>query len=402
MSSPLPNASLTPAELVADPANWRALQQLQTQYELNPLPLSAINRSLRQAGFTGEIAAALTSQLELRSAAQSKFGEAARHMLFTRRHLEQATRLRVALLHAKRFADADVRTVADLGCGLGTESLACALLGLNVIAIDLDPEATACAAVNLRDFETAQVLTGDIRDFDVAKSGASGIFVDPARRDGKGRILDPEKWSPSWSTVLDYANGSLPLGAKLAPGIDRDLIPADFHAQWLSVDRNLVEATIWSPQLAPEGPGVSAAVLSTTGMSTLTGPAEVAPVGDLQDFLFEPDPAVIRSGLVGNLVNQFSGSLLHPQIAYGTAATATASPFAEWFEVLASTPLRVKPIRAALADFDAGTVEVKKRGASIDPATLQKQLKGSGTQKLVVIATRQQEKHQAIICRRIP
>ena len=47
-------------------------------------------------------------------------------MLFTEAGLEQATRLKVAALHAGRFARAGVEHVADLGCGIGGDALALA------------------------------------------------------------------------------------------------------------------------------------------------------------------------------------------------------------------------------------------------------------------------------------
>ena len=56
---------------------------------------------------------------KLREQAVAKFGPFAAHMVFTRAGLEQATRMNVAALHAGRFAGAGIRSVADLGCGLG-------------------------------------------------------------------------------------------------------------------------------------------------------------------------------------------------------------------------------------------------------------------------------------------
>lgn len=389
-----------PAQLLASSDNWRTLNALQQEYNANPLPLASLGEALRSAGFDPDLAAALTSQLELRDHAKKKFGDSARHMLFTRELLEQATRFQIALLHAHRFLQADIPKVADLGCGLGTESLALSTLGIEVVAVDRNPEAAACTAVNLREFPHSLVLHGDIAQFNATDHGVRGLFLDPARRDARGRKMRPQDWSPSWNVLTDLVRGPLPLGAKLAPGIDHTLLPPAMHTQWLSVRGELTEASMWSPELSPEGPGHSAAVIDDGGLHVLRGALHLAKTGPLDTYLFEADPAVIRSGLLGHLCDELSAHLLHPKIAYATASSISTTPFGRWFTVLDVTSLKVKAIKKALQKFDVGTVEVKKRGADIDPAVLQRQLSGAGKDHLVVFATRIGDQHRAIIASR--
>lgn len=136
--------SVSPVELVLRPLPWQVLGDLQE--------IPEAERESALANFeleAGERAAVLT-QLTLRSQAEDKLGEFARAMIFTRDGLEQATRLQVAAMHAARFKDAGITTVADLGCGIGIDSLAMASLGLRVRSWDINPEAVACTKVNLR------------------------------------------------------------------------------------------------------------------------------------------------------------------------------------------------------------------------------------------------------------
>ena len=63
--------------------------------------------------------------------------------------LEQATRPEVADHHASRFLEAGVRRVIDLGCGIGSDSMAFARAGLEVVAVDVDPATAAVAQANL-------------------------------------------------------------------------------------------------------------------------------------------------------------------------------------------------------------------------------------------------------------
>lgn len=409
-------STLTP--ILSSPG-WELLESLQARQEKNPIPLRELGAALRASGVEAELAAAVLTQLALREAARTKFGPFASHMVFTRDGLEQATRLVVAARHAQRFRSTGATLVADLGCGIGSDSLAIAGLGLDVLAVDIDPDAAGAAAVNLRDFEGAQVRLGDVMDLDVAELAAEGVdalFADPARRTGasKGsaRITNPQAWSPPLSAVLAWASTIERVGVKVAPGIAYDMIPADWHAQWVSVGGSLVEASLWSPALAPEGRGRSCLLLDEAGTAhslacpsgtAANTPAERIEVAPLGAMIAEADPAVIRSGLLARLAEQVGAGIVSDKIAYLTGDDLPNSPFYDRFEVLEVTNLRPKAIAAALRSRDAGAVEIKKRGADINPDELRKSLKlRGGSQELTVIATRLEGRHRAIICRRLP
>lgn len=408
-------STLTP---VLSSPGWELLESLQARQDTTPVPLPELAGALRSSGVPAELAAAVVTQLALRHAARAKFVPIASHMVFTRDGLEQATRLVVAARHAQRFRDAGVRRVADLGCGIGADSVAIAGLGMGVLAVDIDPEAAQAAAANLRDFDDAQVRLGDVMDLDIAElagDGVDAIFADPARRTGaargSSRITDPERWSPPLSSTLRWAQTISAVGVKVAPGIAYDRIPPTWHAQWVSVGGDLVEASLWSPALAPEGPGRSCLLLDESGaahdISSRDGqeanaPAEVVDVVPLGNTIAEPDPAVIRSGMLAQLARRVGAGIVSPSIAYLTGDDLPASPFYDRFEVLEVTNLRAKAISAALRTLDVGSVEIKKRGADIDPEALRKSLKLSGVGQATVIATRVDGRHRAIVCRRLP
>ena len=408
-------STLTP---VLSSPGWELLESLQARQDTTPVSLPELAGALRSSGVPAELAAAVVTQLALRRAARAKFGPIASHMVFTRDGLEQATRLVVAARHAQRFRDAGVRRVADLGCGIGADSVAIAGLGMGVLAVDIDPEAAQAAAANLRDFDDAQVRLGDVMDLDIAElagDGVDAIFADPARRTGaargSSRITDPERWSPPLSSALRWAQTISAVGVKVAPGIAYDRIPPTWHAQWVSVGGDLVEASLWSPPLAPEGPGRSCLLLDETGAAhgisprdgqEANAPAEVVDVVPLGNTIAEPDPAVIRSGMLAQLARRVGAGIVSPSIAYLTGDDLPASPFYDRFEVLEVTNLRAKAISAALRTLDAGSVEIKKRGADIDPDALRKSLKLSGVGQATVIATRVDGRHRAIVCRRLP
>jgi SAM-dependent methyltransferase len=175
--------------------------------------------SLRAQGHEAGLVAAVLSQAKLRNRGRAKFGAFAEAMLLTEDGLEQASRLQVAALHAGRFRNAGLDHVADLGCGIGTESLAMAAIGLTVTAVELDEVTAACATYNLAAFQNAEVIQADVTSIDLGKF--DGLFFDPARRElgtGRGstsRKFDPAQFSPNYDWVLEQAKLK-PTGIKLA------------------------------------------------------------------------------------------------------------------------------------------------------------------------------------------
>src|SRR3954471_22295803 len=325
---------------------------------------------LRAAGHSGDLVAAVLGQARLRAKARAKFGDFAGRMLFTPDGLEQATRLSVASLHAGRFAGAGIDVVADLGCGIGADALAMAALDLGVLAVERDEATAAIAIFNLAPFEAARVELGDATTTDL--TGVGGVWLDPARRSGGRRLDNPADWSPAldWAFALAEA---LPTGIKLGPGLDRSLLPADGEAQWVSVDGEVVELAVWSGVLARPGVGRAALVLRSGGATELTAAhdSEDAEVGALGEYLLEPDGAVIRARLIGDLARRLPGGggrMLDPTIAWITSDSPPESPFGAAFRVLERFPLDVKTLKKELAARGIGALEIKKRGGDVDPA----------------------------------
>jgi hypothetical protein len=355
---------------------------------------------LRAAGHDGGLVAAVLEQARLRSRARVKFGDFADRMLFTPAGLEQATRLRVAALHAGRFADAGIDVIADLGCGIGADAMAIAALDLGVVAVERDELTAAVAAFNLAPFPSARVELGNAEDADLAGVGA--VWLDPARRDGATRLADPADWSPSLDWAFDLAE-RLPTGIKLGPGIDRDLIPETSEAQWVSVDREVVELVVWSGSLARPGVRRAAVVLGADGISELSAPADSpdAETADLAEYLIEPDGAVIRARLIGDLARSLDGAMIDPTIAWITTSRLPSSPFGQSFRVLARMPLDVKTVKRELAGRGIGTLEIKKRGVDIDPAEFRRKLSLSGDASATLVLTRIAGSRAAILAERV-
>ena len=354
---------------------------------------------LRKDGHPPELVAAVLTQSKLRARASTKFGPFASRMLFTEAGLEQATRLSVAAHHAGRFAAAGLTTVADLGCGIGADALALAALDLSVTAVDRDEVTAAVAAYNLAPWDTATVVHGDAESVELG--AFDGVYLDPARRNTSRRLSDPAQWSPS----LTFAYGvgaAMPTGIKLGPGIDRELLPPDAEAQWVSVDRDVLEVGVWCGALARPGIRRAALVIGTHGQAELTAVADTPDVetGPLGDFVYEPDGAIIRARLIGDLARRLDARMVSPDIAYLTSDTAVDTPFATRFRVLERWPFDPRYLSRELRSRSIGSLEIKKRGVDVDPALLRKKLALRGPESATLIITRVAGRHAVLLVSR--
>ncbi len=339
-------------------------------------------------------------QVRLRRKARAKLGPFAERMLFTEAGLEQATRLSVAAHHAGRFQKTGLTTVADLGCGLGVDSMAMASIGINVMAVEQDELTAALATYNLAPFDNARVIHGDALGVNLTNIDA--IWLDPARR-SNGKILnDPSQWSPTLTEVFTLSEKT-PSGIKLAPGIDRNLLPDHAEWQWVSADGETVEVVVWTGALARPGVRRAALVISGEGAHELTSPTDSAdqPVGELGEYLYEPDGAIIRARLIGDLARNLTGRMVHPTIAYITADTPQHTPFATGFRIHRVLPYKMGSLKKWALDQNIGAVEIKKRGIDVDPATLRKSLPLRGERQATLILTRVGDKRVALVASRL-
>jgi hypothetical protein len=174
---------------------------------------------------------------------------------------------------------------------------------------------------------------------------------------------------------------------KVAPGIPHDLVPGGVEAEWVSDHREVKEAVLWSARLATTRR--RATVIGDGGLATLTDEDDPgAGTGPLAAFLYEPDGAVIRAGLVTAVAAGVDGHLLDEHIAYVTAEKAFRSPFARSYRVLEEVPFREKPLKAALRERGIGRLTIKKRGVTVVPDELRKRLSLRGDEEATLVLTR--------------
>ncbi|MET0951742.1 MAG: class I SAM-dependent methyltransferase [Aeromicrobium sp.] len=348
---------------------------------------------LRKTYPPGLVAAAVT-QNHLRGKAVAKFGPDAARMYFTHDALEQSTRMSVATHRATRLAAHGGTAAVDLGCGIGGDLVALARAGLRVRGVELDPVRAAIASANL----TALGLEGEVLCGDATATtiGADEVaFIDPARRDARGRTFSTADLQPPWEWVRRLLAGRAV--AKVMPGLAHDAVPDGVEAEWVSDGGDLVEACLWGAPFATAG---RRATVLPSGR-TLVARGEPAAVADVGSYLYEPDDAVIRAGAVSELATMLGGWLPDPHIAYISSDRLEPTGLARGFRVIDELPFREKPLKAALQVRRVGTLTIKKRGVDIVPEELVRRMKLKGPNQALVVMTRVQGQGRALLVERL-
>ena len=342
--------------------------------------------------YPADLARAALETAILRREAGAKFPEAER-MYFTRPALEQASSAVIAAYRSERYHDF-VQAV-DLGCSIGGDTLALAAV-TEVVGIDLDPLRLAMAQANVEALgfsEQARFVYADLEQtLPLSPDPTIGFFFDPARRTSAGRVYSVEDYRPRLSHVRGWLEHYPSMGVKISPGVDLDELKTyETEVEFISLDGELKEAVLWF------GPLRSTRRRATRlpGPHTLVAESDFPqnererrlPLTEPQEFLYEPDPAIMRAGLVEELGLQLGAAQLDPDIAYLTAGQAIETPWARAWAVEAWFPFQLKRLREELRARRVGRVTIKKRGSPLQPEELISRLRLSGDESRVIFLT---------------
>ncbi len=395
-------------------------------------PDTALRLSVRlRAEYPAELVRDALAQHELRMRAEAKFGRAG-DMFFTRAGLEQASSELVARHRAGRYDGAE--RVADLCCGIGGDLVA--LAGAHpVLAVDRDELHLRMAMANAEVHGVAGNVTtvaGDVRDS--ALGGVDAVFVDPARRTDRRRLRAGDSEPPlDWCLRLADRVGRV--GVKAAPGLPHELIPAGWELEFVAVGRELKEAVAWSPAQAtatrratilPEGhtlarapggeatTGLTSTATAGTGAAgtgaTGTGATEAGLAGTAMagtgavevrapgEFLYDPNPAVTRAGLVQEVAQMIGAWKIDEQIAFLSTDSVTQTPFARTLRVIDSAPWNQKRLPERLRALDIGAVDIRRRGLAGDVEALHRRLRLSGSRRATLVMTRVNDQPWGLVC----
>ncbi|MBN1230470.1 MAG: class I SAM-dependent methyltransferase [Anaerolineales bacterium] len=347
--------------------------------------------------FPRELARMALSVAILRMEADKKFPFADK-LYMTRSAFEQATSWEIAVYRVKRFSGID--RVFDLGCSIGGDTIALAK-ETNVIGVDKDPLRVFMAKANCANLNVnANFVIADLEQpLPFIISPTDAIFFDPGRRRDQGRIHSVKEYEPPLETMKPWMHSTKNICVKISPGVNlTELESFDCEVEFISLNGNLKETVLWFGDLKKR---LRTATLLPEENIMIDDPAAEGKLSEPLAFIYEPDPAILRAGLVTTLAVQLTASQLDPEIAYLTSSEKTNTPFARSWEIEDWMPFQLKNLRTYLRDKGVGSVIVKKRGSPIVPEELIRDLRleGDPANEKVVFLTQLQGKPIIIIAK---
>lgn len=380
----------------------------------------AIQQQLR-AEFSADVVTAAISVHEARRRAAGKL-PGAEHLWLTRVGLEQCTAWLVAKHKASRFP-AD-RMVLDLCCGIGVDSAALLNRG-PVTAVDLNEamtlrcrwnseiwnssltgSETGSETVALSSKASTQAMQHDLQTQvqDVHSVALAGrlVHVDPDRRgqrDAAAKRLEHYTPNLEWmqQAITTAAGGAL----KLGPASNFMQKFAHCEIELISLFGECREATVWFGELAgqhafrathlPSGETLSADPLSAWSVQA----------AEVQNYLFDPDPALVRSGLIDVLGEMHNLQRMDDQDEYLTGDQVPHTEFVTAYRVVHTLPNNLREVKRYLRSHPGSQYEVKCRRLSVDANGIQKKLPRGDGPPLVVFFVRHGGKALVVVTERV-
>ena len=306
--------------------------------------------------------------------------------------VQQATSTQIAQHKALRFQTDG--PVYDLCCGIGSDLLA---LPNQTIGVDHDELRCLMASQN----SGKETKCEDVLQLNIPSN--SLIHIDPSRRSSEKRLHSLDAMQPSIEEIstlaLKCAGGCI----KVSPAMNaEDLVdfPLPFELEYIEENGRVVQGVIWFGELALNVEQVTATSMTTH--QSVTGVPESPPLdNNIRGWILEPNPALERAHLHGNIGKEFGGFEPSPQLGLLCSTNNPESPWFTSFEVLETTSLRLEKVKKAISTLGCTQVEVKTRGKTVDPNQWQNDLstKSSGP-LLTLFALRLGKKRIAVITRR--
>ncbi|MBX3439768.1 MAG: hypothetical protein KF861_19920 [Planctomycetaceae bacterium] len=355
-------------------------------------PELALQSRLRQE-YPDEVVRLAVALRDLRQRAGAKFTRADR-MWFDRVGLEQATSEAVARHKAARFSGA----VDDLCSGIGGDALA---LGAHcqVTTVDARPEAALMTAWNAAAYDVASNVTTRVGDVERTAVSSPLVHIDPDRRTGAKRSVRIEDYRPSLEFLHNLIDTRVGGAIKLSPASNFGGKFPGCEVELISLHGECKEATVWFGELAGKAP--SRATVLPSGETIAADPmSSRARIGGLGQFVYDPDPAIVRSGLLDVAAVALGLERLDAEEEYLTGDRLVTSPFVQTFELLADLPNNDRQIRRWFREHAFGQVEIKSRHVPIDADMVRRKLPLAGQNAGVLIFARVSGRTRALVCLR--
>ncbi len=264
--------------------------------------------------------------------------------------------------------------LADISCGIGGQAVCFAKECGSVYGIDIDSERLECARRNAGVYGVDNItfIEGDALSPQVVEQVADAdvIFSDPARP-AEEDVRQTDSLRPGIPMVMEaYRDVTDSFAFEAPPQMPPERVDFDCEREYLSVDGQLNRLTLYFGPL--ERCGRSAVVLKggrhyrlESGRDTQ---ARIPEAGEPRVYAFEPDPAVVKAGLLGELAGGLGGKVelvrIDARRSLLTSDVLLGSPFFKHrYRVLDRVPLDCGKVNRSLMGCGMGKAVIRFRVA---------------------------------------
>ncbi len=264
--------------------------------------------------------------------------------------------------------------LADISCGIGGQAVCFAKECGSVYGIDIDGERLECARRNAGVYGVDNItfIEGDALSPQVVKQVADAdvIFSDPARP-AEENVRQTDSLRPGIPMVMEaYRDVTDSFAFEAPPQMPPERVDFECEREYLSVDGQLNRLTLYFGPL--ERCRRSAVVLkgdrhyrleSSTGVS-VAAPVVIPEVGETRVYAFEPDPAVVKAGLLGELAGGLGSKVelvrIDARRSLLTSDVLLGSPFFKHrYRVLDRVPLDCGKVNRSLMGYGMGKAVIR-------------------------------------------
>lgn len=347
--------------------------------------------------FAPDLVRAALTLATLRSQARSRFTRA-EQMWFDRTRLEQATQELVARHKARRFARIEGQPVLDLCSGIGADAIAI-VEHCSVTAVDSSLLASWFTHQNARVYGVSDRIKTQTSSVESVDASGQFVHLDPDRRSHGQRQVRLEFGSPPLEYLQQLTQTAAGGAIKVSPASNFGGKFPNCEIELVSVHGECKEATIWFGTLREATP--FRATVLPVGQSIAGDPWDYRPqLSPLGKYLFDPDPAVVRAGLVDCLAQSLGLFRLDDAEEYLTGDQIVESPMIRGFEVLADLSNHLTEIRDYFRRSSFGQVEIKCRHIRIEADAVRRKLPLPGKEPAVLLFAKIAGRARAIVARR--
>ena len=196
----------------------------------------------------------------------------------------------------------------------------------------------------------------------------------------------------------------VPAGAiKLSPAADfsTHFAGSNVEIELISLRGECKEATVWFGEPVSCRRRATRLPENVTWTDRENPNNQTAPVAPPGCLIYDPDPSLLRAGLLDGFACEHKLSRLADGVDYLTADHLVTSPFLAAFELTEISSLDLKAIKRLIVKHEIGTLEIKVRGAEVTPEALRAKLKPRGARAATLLIVGGRGAARAILAQRV-